>query len=264
MLVTPQVAAQLLRHRPRNRPISRSYVRQLMETIRAGRFVCNGEPILVDTDGEDGTPRLVDGQHRLMAIQESGIAVEVLVVAGPLLPFIVTIDQGRGRSVSDVLAASGLKSTKVLAGACAWVARFEQRAMRQATFRLANAQVLDFVVAHPGLSAALVWGKRCKGLVPGSLASALAWLMTQRDAPLAEQFWHGLASGLQLDAESPVHVVRQRLIREKKAHPRHLDSVSTAAALVLAFNCLKRGHRLPSGLVWKGVTDPDTAFPELL
>jgi hypothetical protein len=259
MDISPQMAAQLLTHRLQNRPLNRGHVRRLAQVIRAGQWRCNGESLVLTEHMQ-----VIDGQHRLAAIRDAGVTVRCLVVVGADPQAMSTIDTGRARSVSDTLATYGLKSTKTLAGVCAWLYRFETNRMCQGHVRLPNGDVLAFVEQHKGLESALPWAKRLKGLLPGSLAAGFNWLMTQRDAGLAERFFQGLATGLQLDAESPIHTVRQRLIRDRHVRPSHREIVSQAALLVLGFNCLRRGHRMPYGMTWRGVQDDSVGFPSLL
>src|SRR5262245_19389750 len=75
MTITPQMAADLLKDRPPNRPISKARVRLMIEDMRAGRWVDNGEPLILTED-----LRVLDGQHRLQAVMDSGCTITFLVV----------------------------------------------------------------------------------------------------------------------------------------------------------------------------------------
>lgn len=76
--ITPDMAKRMLEHNyTDNRNIRKAYVNQLAAVMRNGRYISeNGQTIVLGED--DGI--LYDGQHRLMAIVESGCTQVMLVV----------------------------------------------------------------------------------------------------------------------------------------------------------------------------------------
>lgn len=85
------------------RPVSQSHVDAIAAEIKAGGFMFNGEPIIFDEKG-----RLIDGQHRLRAIVQAGIGVDLLEVRGVPNKVKDTIDiVSRRRSFGDILAGRG-------------------------------------------------------------------------------------------------------------------------------------------------------------
>lgn len=119
--VTPEVAYEWLAANTRNRTISSARVQQMVTDIRAGRWDFNGETIKFATSGA-----LLDGQHRLMAVFESGIPVDLLVVEG--LPESVqdTIDIGRTRTTGDMLSLRGIANGNNLAALSRNILRYDQ------------------------------------------------------------------------------------------------------------------------------------------
>lgn len=89
VLVTPEMAAEWLKANRSNRPVNRNAVARAALAIRSGRWKFNGQ-----TATFSATWRLLDGQHRLLAIIEAGIAVEMLVWTGIDDDAMVTIDTG--------------------------------------------------------------------------------------------------------------------------------------------------------------------------
>jgi hypothetical protein len=76
--VTPEMAAAWLKKRnTHNRTIRVLAVERYISDMKSGRWRLIGNPISFD---ESGT--LLDGQHRLAAVAQSGIACEFFVVAG--------------------------------------------------------------------------------------------------------------------------------------------------------------------------------------
>lgn len=102
--VTPSVAEKMLeRNYDKNRRISKQWITQLSTMMLDGSYIYdNGQnAIVVD---EDGT--LYDGQHRLMAVIESGVTqlMRVNVVDNGEAIF-QTLDNGKMRSASNFIGA---------------------------------------------------------------------------------------------------------------------------------------------------------------
>jgi hypothetical protein len=74
MIITPEVAKEMLEHNTHNRPISNSRVSEYMRDMESDRWVVNGEAITFAKSGW-----LANGQHRLMAIAKSGKAYKCAV-----------------------------------------------------------------------------------------------------------------------------------------------------------------------------------------
>lgn len=94
--VTPELATKWLEANKDNRPLSQAWISAIERDIRAGAWRENGEAIKFYADGS------LDGQHRLWAIIEAGIAVRSLVVRG-LPPEVRTTDRHRPRRDADDL-----------------------------------------------------------------------------------------------------------------------------------------------------------------
>lgn len=108
-LITPEVAAEYLANNyESNRPVRKTYVSTLAQSMLDGEFVSmNGQTIVLGAD--DG--KLYDGQHRLMAIVQSGVAQEMLVarVDGGIGTY-MSLDAGTPRRAADFIAAPQKKN----------------------------------------------------------------------------------------------------------------------------------------------------------
>jgi hypothetical protein len=98
MVVTPEMAAAWLTRNTRNRHLNRGRVMQLVATIKAGRWRLTHQGIAFDVNGI-----LLDGQHRLMAIVEAGIAVMLEVTFGLPVDTFYSIDSGETRRPGQIL-----------------------------------------------------------------------------------------------------------------------------------------------------------------
>lgn len=96
VVITPELAAMLLKWNTQNRTLSMEYAKVLAEYMKRGTFETTHQGIAFCKDGT-----LSDGQHRLQAIILSGKRVRMMVTVG--LENNVHIDDGRKRSETDRL-----------------------------------------------------------------------------------------------------------------------------------------------------------------
>lgn len=110
--VTPAMATAMLQNNSGNRTLSAGRVRLYAQIMQSGGWKNNGDVIRIAKDG-----RLLDGQHRLAAIERSGIGQKFLVVRGLDESVFDTIDTGAARVASDILSIDGFKNSTALASA---------------------------------------------------------------------------------------------------------------------------------------------------
>lgn len=143
--ITPAMASVMLRFNTKNRKVNEKLVDEQVRQILSGEFLFNGETVKlswgVEIIGPDGKPMtdeqgnvikvpiLLDGQHRLRAIEKAGetnpdLVVEILVVRGLDPKTQPTIDTGRKRTTADSLRIEGEKESTnlgaLLSGAWKW------------------------------------------------------------------------------------------------------------------------------------------------
>src|ERR1700689_2182609 len=103
ILLTPELAAQLLDHNNLNRPLNDQHVKRIANQILAGKWKFNGDTIKLSVKKD-----VLDGQHRLWAVMESKVPIETIIVEGIEAEAFATIDTLRKpRSGADVLALKG-------------------------------------------------------------------------------------------------------------------------------------------------------------
>lgn len=96
MWITPQMAAAWLMRNTRNRDQREKVLSGYVRDHIAGNFQFNGESIQFDRDGI-----LINGQHRLEMIVETGKPLKAVVVTGLDPAVRATIDIGSSRTVPD-------------------------------------------------------------------------------------------------------------------------------------------------------------------
>jgi len=102
VLITPDMATAMLARNTKNRKPNKADIAEWTKVLRGGRWRYTHQGVAFDVDG-----RLQDGQHRLSAIVEAGIAAEMLVAVGMPPDNFSVIDTGRRRSAAQVLAMDG-------------------------------------------------------------------------------------------------------------------------------------------------------------
>lgn len=73
--IDPDKAAKYLAENTRNRKIKVKHITNLAKAMTQGEWQVNGDAIRFDSNG-----KVVDGQHRLHAIIQSGVAITTVVI----------------------------------------------------------------------------------------------------------------------------------------------------------------------------------------
>lgn len=119
--ITPKLAKEMLEGNTQNRNLRKRVVEQYAADMTAGMWSDQGDPIRINGDGT-----LLDGQHRLHAIVESGVQQKMVVVRGVSKKAILTMDTGARRTLADVLRLQGYSSPTVLAAAARFCHLYER------------------------------------------------------------------------------------------------------------------------------------------
>lgn len=96
--IGPLNAEVWLKRNTGNRNVRQAHVRHLAEQMRLGRWKLSPEPIVFCRSG-----RLLDGQHRLLAVIMSGETIRASVALVEDESVFEVLDQGANRSNSDIL-----------------------------------------------------------------------------------------------------------------------------------------------------------------
>lgn len=118
--LTPADAAKLLALEGPQRKRIRSRVANLASAIERGEWTPDGNPIRVSADGV-----LLDGQHRLAAIVEAGIAVPVVILTGLSAESQLVMDSGKARSFHDYLTIRGIGDAHQMAATTSLLWNYE-------------------------------------------------------------------------------------------------------------------------------------------
>lgn len=258
--LTPALAEEYLKHNTHNRMVKPSKLNELIGAIKRGEWFVNGEAIKF---AEDGT--MLDGQHRCMAVIESGEAIDTMVVHGLPRETQETMDRGARRSLADALHLRGETSVTNLAATINLIHRWVEQS--DSPQELRNRQVPTTVQAmtffyskREGIIEAnrrgLNYRSKFPVKIPASVVSACWYVFSQIDQEDAEFFFDRFAHGTELRSDSPIYALRRTLI----AGSVDYDSIKIHALIIKAWNLYRRGDTVTL-LVWKqGGAQPE-AFP---
>lgn len=243
--VTPEMAAAWLESNTRNRKVSPMYVAALARDMAAGRWHLSGEAIKLAPDGT-----LLDGQHRLHAVLRAGVPVQMVVVRGVAHEAQSSIDTGRKRTVSDMLAIEGRQHATTLAAAARilMVYPFASPTIRNSS--CTSAEVLDFVEGHPGLSDSAAFGASIAALpgrarwTPSSIIAACHYLAATVSRDEYEAFIRCVNTGIGIAPGSPELVLLRFNQSASSSRQRAVAPGMHYVAVAQTFNaCLSRTSR---------------------
>ena len=156
--ITPKKAAELLEANTANRPLSKPVLKSFAEAMKRGDWRVTHQGIAVDTNGV-----LVDGQHRLAAVIEADMPVEMTVFTDVPPDTFDVLDTGKRRNAADALAIKGERSTHQLASMLRTVWLYENApdsSWSGRTAALTNHQILESLEDHPNVREFVNIGER--------------------------------------------------------------------------------------------------------
>lgn len=109
--VTPDKAREILtKQNTRNRSIRQTQVKKIASDMLENRWKLTSQAISIDKNGV-----LIDGQHRLAAVVQSGQTVQMLFATDCEPDTFDVIDTGLGRTAADIVGLAGAKYGPLIA-----------------------------------------------------------------------------------------------------------------------------------------------------
>lgn len=258
--ITPEKATQILEANTSNRPLSRQTVRTFADAMRRGaarrgEWIVTHQGVAFDIHGF-----LVGGQHRLAAVVEADIPVELTVFTEVPEGTFDVLDTGKRRNAADVLAIEGEKNSTLLAAMVRTVWLFENRqdlSWAGGSAAVTNHQIVHTLEEHPKLRDAIATADQiasATGMIK-SAAGAASYLITQTNkrADLAPRF-DGIVEGTGLEKGDP-----RLAFPASHVQPRPQTSRPATAAPRYPRTC----RPVPQGLQRLGQRRTPTARPPL-
>jgi hypothetical protein len=235
--ITPEMAAQWLVRNKKNRRIRPSVVNAYTRDIESGEWPVNGETFKFDWNGD-----LLDGQHRLQAIVQSGKTMRSIVVTGLPPDARDTVDTGITRTASDTATLKGIPHS-VIQTAAARAALILASGDTNLNRKVSTTEILHFILAHPELEEAARRASEVRKEVPGCRPSLLAYayfMMAQVDSEDTHDFWDAAANLFPAYVGDPAVALAKRF-NELALKRQQLSDLETLGLIYRAWNKRRRG-----------------------
>lgn len=256
-LITPQVAERLFNGREPNRKVVTRVVEKYARDMQSGQWGLNGQTIKISKTG-----RLLDGQHRCAAAVKTGKPFSAIVVRGLPDEVFDTLDSGMPRSLGEVLASRGEKSTCSLAATLQKYWLYEHEMPTLHTLRGSHAELLGVLSRHPELRRSVQFClNRLRDVIPGAIGAATHYLASQVDVSMADRFATSLGDGIELKRFSPILQLRELMRRNRANKKAPLTEVEKWALTIKALNAFFEDRQIRL-LVWRH--NINEAFPRIL
>lgn len=257
VMVTPEMAMQLLDANENNRPLNQAHVNRISRQITEGKWKFNGDTIKLAKNND-----VLDGQHRLWAIVEAKQPIETIIVRGIESDAFATIDTLRKpRSGADVLALNGVTSHRtVISTALQWLVRWQRKTLenyRAPINKIENSDIEQAFRDNPGMARAAERANRCRGLTSIGVIAFFYYILTNRNPDLAERMIHTMENPAGVGVNDPFFRLRAYLTDNK-----HKDPLQTIALMIKAANAASENREMRV-LRWANQGLAAETFPRL-
>jgi len=245
------------------RTVRRSHVKNLSARMKARCWIDNGEPIVFDYYG-----RLINGQHRLLAIVDSDVTIEATVIWGmDPIAYLHMDEATAARRSEDYLKFS--RGNKAVT-AYRWMLALQEsdeRAEKEGNkyrgfvgigrkpipgWDAHRENLLFWCYEHQDVLervTSLVARKEGRPVMPPAGLAAGFYLWIRLDHPnLADEFFERLVDGLDLGREDPIYVLRTKLLEIKAKAIRQMGTSTPyyeyCALLIRAWNAFVTGKKI--------------------
>lgn len=266
MEITPEAATNLLQFNTANRHLTQSTVDRYADMMRQGLWHYDASPIRFSR-----TNKLLDGQHRLWAVVESGTTQEFLVVTGLPDESFITMDTGKSRNFADILSIEfpDLATSFTHAAAATnlitkWQAGTRGKNLRSSHGNLGSQTNLEFF--RENQEAILLTARRSRSVASGipnltsTVVALMIWVFDEIDADDSEFFFQRLADGVGLEEGSPILALRNFFFKWKERNRTSIPTEFAIAIIIKAWNAYRRGDTAKI-LNWRAGGASPEAFP---
>lgn len=238
--VTPAVAKEMLRRNTKNRGVNVAHVRFLKEQMNSGQWLFDGQPIRFSESGS-----LLDGQHRLNAIVESETTQQFLIVSGVDSNAFKVMDTGKSRDGADCLSINGVSYSKEIAQIAKMTTKLKKgKHIESGYYKMSNTDILNWYNDNEHVIEMI---RKSEGLntsfsrvLSKAFIAGMMYLFAEKNATEAEIFMSKLCNGLDLTTDSPIYIVRKKLI-EDRINQAKLPVQDKVAIIFKAWNLYRLG-----------------------
>jgi hypothetical protein len=240
--VTPELAAKWLKQNTHNRNLRKRAISDYARDMASGKWRLNGEAIKFAADGT-----LLDGQHRLHAVVEAGVAIPLMVVNGLAVETQETMDAGRKRSAADAFGLRGEANATVLASVLKRIWMWDQGDHKfRGHIAPTTAECAALLERCPEIHRSVEIAVRTHQAfryIPQSVAGTAHHVFSRIDADATVWFFARVGDGADLSSGHPILALRNRVMTDR-AENRKSPDFQHMAYLIRAWNALRTDRPL--------------------
>lgn len=221
--ITPEKAKYWLENlNSSNRKLQKNHYRMIANDIKNGNWMVNAQPICFagnpfSKDSKE-SPRLLNGQHRLMACVEADIPIEIPIAVNIPEQSFATYDGQAKRLVTDKVRKG---DARVLSSAAKILWRVEQGFPPNTPITPSATDLVTTIRNHPGLAEAFPEARKMASIATAGIMTYMIYRVTRDHKEIGEQFLKDLDSGEELRAGNPVIQARHDVIVQRKGGHRN-------------------------------------------
>lgn len=240
-VITPEIAAEMLKKNTGNRVISSPHLDFLIHQMKNGKWKNSGDPIRIARNG-----RILDGQHRLSAVIKSEVTIEALVIRDMEEEVFDVIDTGKMRCAGDVLTIAGIlngRSVAAISKGFLLYRRGYYTLDNVKDAKLSHADVLEFAAKNNDQLQDVT--RHAEGLYRMFKGLALReygvllMIFSEISQDDAYEFLGRLSDGSMLEQKSPILLLRNKLI-DNASNPAKLPMKAKLSLCIRAWNHFRR------------------------
>jgi hypothetical protein len=237
ILVTPSLANEWLSFNLHNRKINPNAVARLVSDMKNGRWQDNGESIKFDREN-----RLIDGQHRLLAIIASGVELRLLVVRNLEPASQQTIDIGVSRTSGQIAGMLGVTNAHELAALAHLLLRYERSrdSVWNTSASATKTEIVKFVTSHTSeLTQANSFGNQARraARIKSAPYALLAFHVLRQYDEGTWMKWHDrIVDGVGLSQTDPRLALRNQSMRRDSARQGSWAQQEMTGVVIKAWN----------------------------
>jgi len=241
--VDKKIALEMLKNNTMNRKKTRANIDFVKNEIISGNFAINGATVVIATDGT-----LLDGQHRLFAVEELDVEVDMIIVENVNKKVFSTIDSGKNRTAGDVLSSKGIKNANGVASAIRRIIEkfsSNRKIGKGGTVKISNTEILSFYEKNKDTLESTY--SFCHSMyqsetrvITASVATAMIFLLSKEHKQKAKSFVREIYTGNREYESNAGLVLRKRLLNNKIDGIKLNDS-KLRGLFISAFRNYKQG-----------------------
>jgi hypothetical protein len=201
ILLTPEMAEVFLERNTNNRAFNNTNLRVLIDQMEKDEWKFTGEVLIFDINGN-----LINGQHRVQSVIDSGRAIEVSIVTGVEPEVFKVLDSGYVRQGADAYFIEGIENPNTASAACKFLYGYKRGKLDGRGDKgrsLTSQQLIDFYYENgpDAIDESVEFTLNIKGkdftpVITPRVMAGFHYLFSEKNQQQAEEFLNKFYLGL--------------------------------------------------------------------